>query len=71
MRIKHEKSGLTVPRETIGVTVNPDKTGFIVDPERMGAYTKKLIPGGDVADSYWVWGDGEWVQWGDGEEMEL
>ena len=58
--------------ERFGVKLDPEDSGVMVGRESMGCYSRVLkptLPVEDV-DSYWVWGDGEWVQWGDGEEME-
>ena len=69
--IKPEVFGLTVQHETFGVTINAEQSGFTVEPERMGADATRLVLGGGEQDSYWVWGDGEWILWGDEQEIEL
>jgi len=69
--IKPEVFGLTVPRGTFGVTINAEQSGFTVEAERMGADATRLVPGGGEQDSYWVWGGGGWILWGDGQEILL
>jgi len=69
--VKPEKGGVTVPRETTGIKLTAEQTGVSVEVENMGFDATKLNTGGSQADSYWMWGSGEWILLGDGEEIEL
>ena len=71
-KVVRESMGLNVETETHGMKVRAENHGHRVPPEVMGFESNVLRPTTPIgnADSYWVWGDGEWVEWGDGEVIE-
>ncbi len=72
--------GITVRPIAVGLLISPESFGASVQPESLGvsisssnygimADGKKGNEGGYV--SYWAWGNGEWILWGSGTEIDL
>ncbi len=72
--------GITVRPIAVGLLISPGSLGASVQPESLGvsissgnygimADGKKGNEGGYV--SYWAWGNGEWILWGNDEEVIL
>jgi len=67
-----EAIGFKVEADSHGMRVSPERNGPMIGPETMGYDSAVLGPGNPFPNPavYWVWGDGEYVQWGDDEVME-
>ena len=68
--IQREPYGLAVSHETSAIQIDTEQSVFTVEPEAMGFNATRLIAGSDI-ETLWLWGDGEVIGWGDGEEIEL
>jgi len=74
--------GYIVPTEQLGLTVTEEATGAIQSIEMAGIEAPQEISGIDAvkqktgADSsgyeaWWLWGDADPIEWGDGQEISL
>ena len=71
-RVSSELMGAKIGQESHGMVVETESFGLKVGSEDMG-FSSEALRAGDPVDesvSYWVWGDGVWVEWGDGEVAE-
>ncbi len=64
-------AGLLISPESFGASVQPESLGVSISSSNYGVMAdgKKGNEGGYV--SYWAWGNGEWILWGDGAEIDL
>jgi len=65
-------AGFVVPADTAGFSVSNSSFGISANIISAGIVIG-LPPRSEDFDATgnWVWGDGEWIAWGDGDEIEL